>query len=135
MAGFDDLIDPLFVPPTNQAADPHVVGTSLNVLVTVRDGSGTLINFTTGYTAVVTPYVKRNTALSTFTQTLTSGRQIVLGNGTVAMQCTPAASSALFAPYVGQTVRMTLIVTRTSDGKAAPIWRECYLPLLEKLNP
>ena len=135
MAGFEDLLDPLYTPPTNQTAEPHVIGTSLNILVTVLDGANNPINFTSGYTAIVTPHVqRRQTALAAFTHALTGGRQVVLGNGTIAMTATPAASTTTFGPYAELNAVMTLIVTRTSDGKAATIWRECILPIRPKLN-
>ena len=124
----------MYTPPTSQTAEPHVIGTSLNILVTVLDGDNNPINFTAGYTAIVTPYVRRQTALAAFTHALTGGRQVVLGNGTVAMTATPTASTTTFGPYAELNALMTLIVTRTSDGKAAAIWRECILPIRPKLN-
>lgn len=135
MSGFDDLLDPLFTPPTYDSSEPHVVGTTLNILTTILDGDENEINLTSGFTAACTPTVKRNTPVATWTNTLTSGRQVLLGNGTVALKATPAASAGLFTPYIGQVAVMTLIITRTSDGASAAVWRECYLPLLRKLNP
>lgn len=135
ISGFDDLLDPLYQPPAYQSAEPHVVGTSLAIRVTALDGDDTEIPLGSGYTATCTPTTPSGQAVATWTQTAVSGRQIVLDNGTVTMTASPSASQALFASYAGQTLRMTLLVTRTSDGATAAIWRECSLPIRPKLNP
>lgn len=135
MSGFDDFLDPLYDPPFNQTAEEHVIGTTLTITITPVDGDGASVNFSSGYTAVMTPYVNKNTALTTFTQAASGGRQIVLGNGFITVTATPAASTALFGAYVNRVAKSTLIVTRTSDGAAAPMWVECTIPLLPKLNP
>lgn len=141
MAGFDDLLTQSYTPPKGQSLDTeHVIGTTLTIDVTVEDGDGETIDLSTGYTAAMTPYFNDTSLGATFTQTLTSGRQIVLTDGVttganILVRATPAASSALFSAYAGKRVRSTLILTRTSDGAAAPIWVECLLPLSPKLNP
>ena len=137
LSGFDDLLDPLFSPPANESAEPHVIGSTLNITVTVRDGFGQLINLSSGYSAMMTPHTRSGLALPAFTQTITSGRQVDFSVvGQVSVRATPVASTAMYAPYAGQVLRgLTLLVTRTLDGATAVIFRDCYLPLAPNNNP
>lgn len=135
MSGFDDFLDQLYDPQAGQE-EVHVIGTTLDIRLAVLDGDGADVDLSSGYTASMQPHVKRGTiALSTFTQTLTGGRQILLEDGYVTVRATPAASEAMFGPYAGQVATITLIVTRTSDGAAVPMFRDCFLTLRRKLNP
>lgn len=139
MSGFDDFIEASILNqiPVNDTLlrQGHVVGTDLDLTFTPFDNANNTINWSTGFTAAWTPYVDRTVALATWTHTSTAGRQIVLGNGFIAIRATGAASQTAFSTYAGRTAKSTLIVTRTSDGKSAALFVKCNLPLVVKLNP
>lgn len=138
MSGFADFIDQNYLPPSNQQ-EVHVIGTTLWINCPMRDGDNNPLNLSSGYTAKCTPYVKGGIALPTFTQTLTSGRVILLNNDQaqyqVAITATPAASIAMFAPYAGKTAKITCLLTRTLDNATIAVFRDCDLVLRPALNP
>lgn len=139
MAGsFASLLDPKAGIPIRESLLPrgqaYVVGTTLALPISVYDDAGNID--LTGFTAKLTPSVDGGrTALTMITETLVSGRQVVLADGLVTISLTPAASTAMFGAYTarGQRAVMTLLVTNGS-GQTAPIFKDCYLPLLPPRN-
>lgn len=138
MSGFADFFDVAYAPLTNknllafQAPDAHVVGSTLWVNYMVRDGNNAAVALDSGYTASMTCKVD-GVLLATFTNTLTSGRQILLQSAAaddqIILTATPSASTTLFDPHVGKVAVCTLKVARTSDNATAVMWRRCYIPL------
>lgn len=112
MAGFDDLIaasaESLIVQDLRLRA-----GTTWNVGWLLYDNSDVLVPFSGATAIMVIKNQAGGTTLTTFTETLTSGRQIVLGNGTVAISATPAATSPL-APSADFKGYYQLLITKSS---------------------
>ena len=136
MAGsFSSLLDPRADIPIKESLLPpgqaHVVGTTLSIPFSLFDDGGD-VNLTGG-TAKLTPWVDGGrTPLTQITETLTSGRQIVLGDGVLTISLTAAASTDMFGAYATQRPVMTLLVT--VSGQTAAIFKDCYLPLLPPRN-
>lgn len=94
MSGFSDLVGASAESVLTQDLRTRAV-TTWSRGWTFYDNLNVLIDFT-GATAILTIKDKQGgTTLVTFTQTLTSGRQIVLGNGTVSISATSAGTTGL----------------------------------------
>lgn len=92
MSGFSDLVAASAESLLSQ--DLRVrAGTTWSRGWTIYDSSGTLVDFT-GATAVLTIKDKPSgTQLTSFTQTLSGGKQVILTNGNVTMAATSSSTS------------------------------------------
>ena len=111
----------------------YVTGTSLLFPLAVEDG-GTLMSFASGYTATMTLNLGDGTDVLTWTNVATGGRVIDLNPteaASLVIRSTPAGMATLDT-YRRQALAFNLIVTRTSDGLAVDLMRDCFIiPLPE----
>lgn len=91
MTGFTDLIGASAESLINEDLRTRNA-TSWSIGWLIYDNAGSLVDFTGG-TAILTIKDLTGATLSTFTETLTAGKKIVLANGSVTITATPAAST------------------------------------------
>lgn len=109
---------------------PYVVDTTFYYPLAVIDVDNSLMKFASGYTAVMTLNLANDTDVLRFTHVLTEGRQVdlnpSLSGASLVIRSTPDGMAAV-EPYVRRPLAFNLIVTRTSDGMAVDLMRECYI--------
>lgn len=108
---------------------PYTLDSSLHIPLSIEDTNGSLMSLASGYTATLTLNMPDDTNVLTFTQALVGGRIINLNPGpdaSLIVQSTPAGMAAL-EPHVRRALAFNLIVTRTSDGLAVDVMRDCFL--------
>lgn len=119
MAGFNDLV--------SASAESVVTenlrlreGVTWNIGWTVLDGNGAPISFTGG-TALIT--IKKEIGgapLATATTTLENGRQVILNEGSVVVNCTPAGTVLTITP-TGEDFRGFYELRITKDGQTVSL--------------
>ena len=125
---FEDLLLPDAEVLTNEYI-PYTVGSSLLYELALIDDNDSLFSFAAGFTAALTLNTRAGVNVAGFTQTLTDGRRIDLSlvdGRNVAIRSTPAGLSML-AGYVYRPLAFNLVLTRTSDGLAVDVMRDCFV--------
>lgn len=119
MSGFSDLVS---------ASAESVIsenlrlreGVSWMIGWTVLDGDGEPISFTGGTASFIVKAEIGGPTLVTGTTTLTEGRQILLGEGSVIVSCTPQGSTLVLTPS-GEDFRGVYELRVSKDGQTVSL--------------